>query len=168
MAKEIIHASTQSVDLLRARVAEFGKDSTKILNKILRSTSVQYKNFVIKNYLRNRMLHVVSGRTIESMAAFKKKGTKSTFIIRNRVQSNGKGYVGLASIYEHPGGVDIRPKKAQALCFEMNGEVKFFKGTLHLAPRPFMSDSERAFNWESVIDSTATRIITKELKKRNI
>jgi hypothetical protein len=168
MPTSIIHASNGTIDDLRMRVAQFGKDSTKILNKILRSTSVQYKNFVIKNYLRNQMLHVVSGRTVNSMAAFKEKGSKSKFVIRNRVQTNGKGYVGLASIYEHPGGVDIRPKNAKALAFLVNGEIHFFRGTLHVESRPFMSSSERAFPWDSVIYKSANKIITKEIKKRNL
>lgn len=122
-----------------------GKDGKKLFNKIIRRLAIEYKKFVVRGYLSGQYLGVRTGKTQQSMIAYKDRAFVG-YTVASRIQNRDFGFAGLANIYEYPGGVDIKPRNTEVLRFPgSDGSDVYTRGPVHLNPRPFMSDSSRAF-----------------------
>jgi len=169
-----INVVIEGMDDMKTRLSEFGKSSSRILNKILRRVSVAYRKYVVSDYLSGQYLGVRTGKTKQSMITYKTKGEKNSYTIGSRVQMRGgeTGYstsiVGLASIYEHVGGVDIKPRAAKVLAWVGPDGQMIYRPSVHLNPKPFMTDSSNRYDFEGVFQSSADQTIDEEVAKQGL
>lgn len=136
---------------------QFGKESPKILDKILRKIATDYRAFTRKGYLRGQVIGKRTGFLYEQYKIRKLKGEKHTFSVCP--------YMQLANIYHHPGGADIYPKKKKVLHWYGDSGEDVFASYVHLKERPWVTMSQQAYPWESKSMNLGKIIVEKELEK---
>jgi hypothetical protein len=167
-----INVELENLDGVKGQLAAFGNSQTRILKKIVRRLATDYKKTVVRDYLSGQYLGVRTGKTKESMIAYKTKGQKAGYTIASRIQQRGEGatggfttFAGLANIYERPGGVDIRPKNAKVLRFIDQSGQEVFRPFVHLAARPFMTDSSQHYDFSGKFQEFADKTMFEEIQK---
>lgn len=139
------------------RLARFGRRARAMAVSVARRVGYAYRRVLRRRYLSGQYLGVVSGQTKRKVKVIKARG-KDLIIV----------WSPLANIYEHPGGVDIRPKERKVLrWFDRSGKAQFARH-VHLRQRPFMSDSVDAFAWNREIGQAADAVIERELKRQGL
>lgn len=134
------------------QLQDYARKGENMALKLLRKIATSYKGFIKKNYLKGQYLNRRSGKAIKKLRA--KKTGKMEYTI-----SEGGG---IANIYEHAGGVFIRPKEKRALYFKaLDGSDVFIRGEVHLKQRPFISDSFHSFNFNTAMEKASEDMIER-------
>ncbi len=175
-----VHVTVEGIDELRKNLGEFGKDQTRILNRIVLKVAGLYRNFIKSNYLSGQYLASRTGRLKDSMIAYKVRGEKAAYWVSSRAVQSSNGIAGLANIYGHAGGANIVPKNAKVLAIPASNDAYvansgfgkayhgewIFIARAHLEAKPFMQDSSSAFGFDSALSSAADMVMAKEIAKR--
>jgi hypothetical protein len=128
-----------------------------MLDKVLKKIGTDYRAFVRKNYLRGQALGKVTGETYKGQSVKKLKRQKHVVSVAP--------YMRLANIYHHEGGADIYPKNKKVLHWLDKSGNDVFAKHVHLSARPWMSQSEKTYPWESKSMSLGKSLVEKELAK---
>ena len=169
-----INIQIDGIEEMRQTLTQFGADGDKILNKILSSTATKYKTYIKNSFLSGQYLNTRTGATKASMAAFKSRREKNTYlvgqILDRTITQNGEkvqlSVAGLANIYEHAGGADIRPAHSKVIRFiGRDGEV-VYAHSAHLPEKAFMTDSSERFDWDQNFEKSSETVLIKEIAKR--
>jgi hypothetical protein len=164
----MIRVTIDNLNEARYSLQSFGKAADRMLNRVLIDVAREYKKFVIRNFLSGQYLGQKTGKTKDSMIAYRGRGEKNTVYVGSRLQNRGVQFVNLAHIYEHNGGADPRPTKAKVLHFIGDDGKDVFIKHAHLPQKAFIGDSSRQFPFNSQLESSADKIIEKEIKSRGL
>jgi hypothetical protein len=168
----MIQIQIEGIDELRQNLDKFGKDQTRILNRIVLKVAQKFRSFIKSNFLSGQYLNVRTGDLKKSMIAYKVKGEKAAYYVSSKVVNtlNGIGesvnIAGLANIYDHAGGVDIAPKDKKVLRFIGNDGTTVFSARAHLESKPFMLDASNRFSFDAEFNTATNTIFSKEFQKR--
>lgn len=138
----------------------FGQDFPKVLNSMLRYSANRFIAHVRKNYLSGQMLKASRGGKLwKSLRVRKTRGRQHSYVVLGPLLSN---------IYEHPGGVTIKPKGKKSLGWggSKGGKQPIHAKEVHLVRRPFMSAAQNTFNFNQATNEAISKIMDRELKKR--
>lgn len=152
----MIHINLDVQDMFSERLEEFGRRAPAIALRICRTIGMSFRAFQKKNYLRGQVIGKRTGQLYKSIKITNDRRSKNAVIVRPSAR--------LANIYHKPGGATIVPKNASILKFEVGGETVFAR-KVHLAPRPWVSQSEAAFQWDTEIQKAADKVIDREIAK---
>lgn len=152
----MIHINLDVQDMFSERLEEFGRRAPAIALRICRTIGMSFRAFQKKNYLRGQVIGKRTGELYKSIKITNDRRSKNAVIVRPSAR--------LANIYHKPGGATIRPKNASILKFDVDGKTVFAR-EVHLAARPWVPQSEAAFQWDTEIKKAADKVIDRELAK---
>lgn len=163
-------------DDVKDRLAEFGKQAPKLLDKILRMVGSQYRADLKKRYLSGQMLNRREGNLYRSLYVGQLRGQRHVYVVDSRavtsrqdfggviIKRTYSGSIKLANIFEHSGGYTILPAKAKALVFVADDGKIVFTKRVQGRQRPFMSQSARDFRWNPAFEKTTDKVVEEAAK----
>jgi len=143
-------------DYVSDRLELFGRRAPTIMRRIARTTGQEFRKFMKKNYLRGQVIGKRTGRLYKDVKIVNDKREKTAVVVRPSAR--------LANIYHHIGGIDIRPKSAKVLKFDIDGVPQFARH-VHLEERPWVPRARREFPWRVWIVRSADKVLERELEK---